>query len=87
MQDDKIARFKSSTLISPNPASTFAKVIYINENDPITETQVLTIDGKLLIQQNNSLPFFVNSFYNGIYIVKCKTSKGKILTGKLNISK
>jgi hypothetical protein len=59
----------------------------LNDNDPIIEIQVLTLDGKLLLHQNNSLPLLVNSLSNGLYIVKCTTSMGEILTSKLTIVK
>lgn len=86
-RNDNYKTNESSILISPNPATNFAKVIYLNDNDPIMEIQVLTVDGKLLLQQNNSLPFFVNSLNNGFYIVKCTTNNGLILSSKLNIVK
>ncbi len=78
---------ESSILISPNPTSNFSKVVYLNENNPIIKIEILANDGKLLLQQNNSLPFFVNSLDNGLYVVKCTTNNGSILTAKLNIVK
>jgi hypothetical protein len=86
-KNDKNKIAELSILISPNPATNFAKVIYLNDNDPIIEIQVLANDGKLLIKQNNSLPFFVNSLNNGLYLVKCTTSNGVILTSKITILK
>lgn len=86
-RNDKNKTNESSILISPNPATNYAKVIYLNDNDPIIEIQVLTNDGKLILQQNSSLPFLVNSLNNGLYVVKCTTNKGAILTSKLTILK
>jgi hypothetical protein len=86
-KNDKNKIAESSILISPNPATNFAKVIYLNDNDPIVKIDVLANDGKLILQQNSSLPFLVNSLNNGLYIVKCTTNNGAILTSKLNILK
>jgi hypothetical protein len=36
---------------------------------------------------NNSLPFYVNSLNNGLYLVKCISRNGAILTSKLTILK
>lgn len=66
------------TTIFPNPATTVLHIKTTNEEPMIY--QVLTIQGNLLLNQENSASIDVSSFPPGLYVVKASSRNGKSTT-------
>lgn len=67
----------------PNPAN---QKVTIENNELIKSLQILSIDGKLILDEEintNHYELDVSNYKNGIYIIITKTKSGNILSSKL----
>ena len=74
-------------LISPNPANELVNILYFNDKNPIVKTIIYSMEGEILLIQNNSLPLIVKDLSPGLYLVNSLINDGSVLKAKLTIIK
>jgi hypothetical protein len=74
-------------LISPNPANEIVNILYFNDKNPIVKTILYSMEGEILLIQNNSLPLNIKDLSPGLYLVNTLVKDGSVFTDKLIIIK